>query len=103
MPLVAPRRTHGTGDVVARPQLAAADLCRRDVDVLARLPVRLGADEAAPVRQYVQDAAAEVFLTLGAAILVLVVVRLLAAAVLLVVRLRVAAVLLPVRHRLPVV
>src|SRR3954454_16993102 len=102
MPLVAPRRAHGAGDVVTRPQLAAADLCRRDVDVLARLPVRLRTDEAAPVRQYVQDAAAEIFLTLGTAILV-VVVRLLAAAVLLVVRLRIAAVLLPVRHRLLVV
>src|SRR3954451_14905401 len=64
MTLVAPRRAYGSGDLVAGTQLTAADLRRGDVHVLARLPVRLGADEATPVRQHVEDAAAHVLLAL---------------------------------------
>src|SRR5437588_3584557 len=64
MALVAAGRAHRTGHVVARAQFAAPDLGRRDVDVLTRLPVWLGADETAPVRQHVEDSAAHVLLAL---------------------------------------
>src|SRR4051794_28405305 len=91
MSFVAARRPHGSGDLVAGAQLAAADLRRRHVDILARLAVRLRTDEAAAVGQHVQDAAAHVLLAL----------RLLVAALRL--TLVLLGLLLPVRHRLLVV
>jgi len=56
--LVAPRRPHRTGHRVARPQLAAADLRRRDIHVVARLAGGVGVHphEAAPVWQHVEHA-----------------------------------------------
>src|SRR5437764_3963745 len=55
MALVAPRRAHGALDLVARAELAAPDLRRRHVHVVARVRERVGPHEAAAVREDVED------------------------------------------------
>ncbi len=52
--LVPPRGSHRAAHLVARAQLAAADLGGRDVHVLARMHRRVGAQERAAVRQDVE-------------------------------------------------
>jgi hypothetical protein len=54
--IVAPGRPNRPGDLVARAQLAAADLRRRDVDVVARLARRIDPNEAAAVGEHVEHA-----------------------------------------------
>ena len=56
MPLVAPGPPGRAAQLVAGAQLAAPDLGRRDVHVVARLAGRVHSNEAAAVRQHVQDA-----------------------------------------------
>src|SRR5215207_725338 len=54
MALVAARAAGRTAHLVAGAQLAAADLGRRDIDVLARLAAGIHAHEAAAVGQHVE-------------------------------------------------
>jgi hypothetical protein len=73
MALVAARRPHRALDLVAGPQLAAADLRRRDVDVLGRVRERLRPHEAASVGKDVEHAAAHLgVLVVGVRVVVIV-------------------------------
>jgi hypothetical protein len=66
---VAPWRAHRSAHLVARAQLAAADLGGRDIDVVARLPGRVDTHEAAAVGEDVEGAGRELLLALGRAAL----------------------------------